>query len=659
MSIEGINSSFVLILMVFCSLSIFCSQVYKKKFEEIIPVTLMGIVFILYVFGIFGILKKGVYLILLISLFLYLYTFINIFIKKSWIDLFKNTFTPGFLIFLIFYIALILIHRGRLLISWDEFSFWGDSVKGMYLINDFVTNPDSGSIYKSYPPAMPLFQYFWQVLSGSFNEWLLYVSYQIFAISLFMPFLKKIKYNEFLKILIILALITIAPIIFFYEYYEIVFIDPILGHFFGFGLATIFVKKEYDLLTSVTLFFTIFMLVLLKPVGSFLALIILFIILVDVLYVKKLLLIIIKNKNFKNNLKKLFVIFFTLLAFIFAKYSWAFVLQSNDIKPSFSQPVIMSELINILTGNDASYRSEVVENFLYQLHMQSVTAVFQPLTFFSAYGIFVFVFFYFYKTAENKKKAKLIIVTILLGNLIYLFGLLVLYLFKFSPLEAKNVASFNRYLNIYFVGMLMFAVQRIISSSIKVSGINFGLIGLLAFLLINFASYKILKLFYKSTDHSIAIRQPFTDAVDKFTALVGRGKNDVYIVSQNDLSGGFSYWVLRFSLRPNTSNGNFTWSIGTPYGAPEKDPWTKKITADKWMDELVKDFDYVLIYNCDEQFIKEFGKLFKKPVVTITDFINNRTYDYKESLLNEPKDWIRNRDVYKVNKTERCLELVK
>ncbi len=131
-TIDWINVSLFLIIIVLCSFSVFCSQVFKKRFEEVIPVTIMGIIFILYLFGLFGILKTGVYFILLISIFLYSYTFLNLIIKKSWKELCENTLTPGFLIFMVFYVALVLIHKGRLLISWDEFSFWGDSVKAMY-----------------------------------------------------------------------------------------------------------------------------------------------------------------------------------------------------------------------------------------------------------------------------------------------------------------------------------------------------------------------------------------------------------------------------------------------------------------------------------------------------------------------------------------------
>ncbi len=376
MSIDGLNISLFIIIMVLCSLSIFCSQVFKKRFEEVIPVTIMGIVFILYLFGLFEILKIGIYFILLISIFLYAYTFLSVIIKKSWKELCQNTFTPGFVIFIIFFVALVKIHKGRLLISWDEFSFWGDSIKAMFDINDFVTNPASGCAFKSYPPAMALFQYFWQVLAGSFNEGLLFVSYQIVAVSLFLPFLKKIKWNEFLKILIIILIIIISPAIFFTNYYTIVFIDPILGLLFGFGLATVFVKKEYDLLTSIALFFTTFMLVLLKPVGAYLASIIFFIVLIDVLFIKKSLAKIFKNKFSKANLKQLFVVFFILFSILFAKYSWVHEIKSNNVYEAFSKPVVMSELITILAGNDATYKSRVVDNFINTIHRQVVTPFF-------------------------------------------------------------------------------------------------------------------------------------------------------------------------------------------------------------------------------------------------------------------------------------------
>ena len=107
-------------------------------------------------------------------------------------------------------------------------------------INDFSTNANSLSYFQSYLPAVSLFQYFFQVIYGSFTESLLYVAYDILVVSLFIPFTKNIKWKDFWKIVTMVIIILILPVLFNDIYYSQIYVDSFLGFIFGYSLISIF-----------------------------------------------------------------------------------------------------------------------------------------------------------------------------------------------------------------------------------------------------------------------------------------------------------------------------------------------------------------------------------------------------------------------------------
>ena len=186
------------LLIIFCVLlspSIYFYLKYNKKFEEILPLTIFSIILIIYILGLFNQLKLGVYIVVILAIILYILSIINVIKnKKNLIKIIKNFLTPGFVLWCFAFLTLCLFYRGRMIIKWDEFTHWGDVVKMMYQNNFFSTNPNSLSAARAYLPSMSIFQYFFQVLSvDGFKESFLFISYQLFGISLFLPFFKNIK----------------------------------------------------------------------------------------------------------------------------------------------------------------------------------------------------------------------------------------------------------------------------------------------------------------------------------------------------------------------------------------------------------------------------------------------------------------------------------
>lgn len=190
--------SLIIWFILLSSGSIFASSFYNKKYEEVLPITSAGIVLLLFLSGLIGQLQVGA-IVIAIALFLLLISSVFWAIRKKQVKrLINNTLTPAFFAFAIIFMGTCYFNYARMVTTWDEFSHWADIVKVMVNINDFGTNPMSYSAFKSYPPGMALFQYFMQEVfiwtsNGLFNEWFLYVAYQIFGFSFIIPFLKKNK----------------------------------------------------------------------------------------------------------------------------------------------------------------------------------------------------------------------------------------------------------------------------------------------------------------------------------------------------------------------------------------------------------------------------------------------------------------------------------
>ena len=134
----------------------------NKKLNRVMPVTYMSIVTILFAFGMANCLKIGVVFIDALIVLIYLSFAIWFFIHKneSWIHI--KMLLPCFVIWSLICILLNYCDIGMMVHNNDEYSHWADTVKIMTYLDDFATGKSSPALFKSYPPAMPLLQYFFQ-----------------------------------------------------------------------------------------------------------------------------------------------------------------------------------------------------------------------------------------------------------------------------------------------------------------------------------------------------------------------------------------------------------------------------------------------------------------------------------------------------------------
>ena len=633
-------TTLLLILIIFIPSFYF----YIKKnidIERIIPCTIFTIILIIYILGLLNLLKFGVYLVFILS-FLFLMLLIPVLIRKKQEvkEKIKVLLKPSILIWILAIIVLYFYYRGRMLTAWDEFSHWGDVVKMMYYNNIYSTNPASLSAASGYPPVMSIFQYFVQNLSThGYNECLLFLAYQVFAISLTLPFIKNIKWKDVFKILLIIIVLIIVPTIFFatpYYYYNIIYIDPFLGILFAYILATIFVTKEYKDFDIISISLALFALTLTKdiaPVFSFIAVSIVFLNLIfgDRLY-----------KTLKKINKKNLVVFFKqtrplwifLLVIIMSYASWKINVAFNVKETSLIGGSSIKDVILSLFSNEQTYRTLVINNYINRLSEYKFTE-FGNIYMISSIMILFSILIYNKEKNDNKKKSVYSFSVIFIGEIFYVLLMLLLYLLLFSENEAVGLASFERYIGIYLTTILYFFTLITIYRSIEQKSYK-NLLILLIIIILNANMPIVINNFIHNRSNKIITqdnRMKFIKDVEKVRSKVKKDeKYKFYIIIQN--SRGAEKWILRYEMRDilRGMNEGFSWSLGKKYN--DNDVWTLNVSKNKFKKILIDEkYDYVYLYKIDKKFVKLYGELFDC-------------------------DKLKNRQLYKVDKRNIKLQLV-
>lgn len=247
-----------------------------RKYEEGLPITIGTIIISLYIFYIFNILKIGYYVIIAIILALYLlsiYRFIKSSDKKA---VLKNVFSPGFFIFVFSVLGVYFIVKDNTVLLWDELRLWGAYPKILFY-NDKIqlgNNSQLMPVMQCYEPGMPLFQYFFSKTTFRFLERDLFISYFIFALSIFLPLCKKIEWKRWYVIPIVAIIFLGFPYILYCNsvafdmmvFYFTLYIEPIMAIGFAY-IIFLSLKKDSSWIHYLNFLVSTSVMVLMKDTG--------------------------------------------------------------------------------------------------------------------------------------------------------------------------------------------------------------------------------------------------------------------------------------------------------------------------------------------------------------------------------------------------------
>lgn len=614
---EGNMLSLALFFLFISSGSLFAAALFNRKYEEVLPVTCSGIILILFLFGILGNLLAGAVFVCILCTVLCAIALVYSIKSKTVLKCLRNILTPGFFVFLFFNLLFAFFMKGKMVEAWDEFTHWCDVVKVMVSLDDFGTNPASRTLYQSYPPAMSLFQYFLQKITGwitgvPLTEWKLYYAYFVLAVSYFMPVCSKIKSKPSFYILFVVC-VFFMPVFFFYYYYMWLYIDGFVGLLSGAGLVMIFLNKKKSGLYTCSICLICSILVLTKDAG------LLFAVFLAVLYIVDYWLSVTENGGSKRSV--IFQILLAAAAILLPKLLWNINIAQNHALVQFSDKVDLAQLVNILLRKDDTYRTDVVYVFLKRfaepellLGRTGIYISFLALEILFLLFLAAIFGFLVKKKALSPRRAILFLLSAGLQITIYAVGLCIMYVFKFTEEEALALASFERYLGIAYLSVMSLILMSFLQALayIPAKQMKVWAVAVTFLLWLMTPSMFVTRFFQKYfVDFSINWRGQY-DEISEQIEIHTDNESRIYFLSQE--SDGYDYYLMRYNVRPRkiTSERDDA-SIGVePFY--EKDIYTKIITPEQWADAFFDNYDYLAIYSVNDYFIENYSQFFRSEI---------------------------------------------
>lgn len=596
---------FIAILVIFI-LSINISYIINKKIEYVLPLTVAFISLTLYVCSFFESRPVGV---ILIFLALAASTIFSIYKNKHNNGSIKEVVKSAGLIYFVLMIVFACIVSYKFMFNaWDEFSHWGLVLKNIFLSGGF--GDISGSTTYSYPTGVSMFLSFFTHFSNIFSEPNALRGILIFSFSQMVIIFIKVKHNDWKKILLISSILLSVPVIFFSDFYSTIYVDALMGLIFCNILYFNYLYRKKDLFYAIYMSLQFYLLANTKQIGIGLVLIAFLAILIDFLCSRKV-------KPIKEFLlktrKELLFTFMPLVTGVLTNLSWILYLKYHSIQGIIQVSGLkLSDVLDLIRGIIPEYRNLTTINFVTYLFSQQQFGI-MPFSYFLLAAISIFVMYYVYKKRRSKQKEIFTLqLSAFIGFFVYLGIILFLYMFVFSEHEATRLASVQRYIGAYSLGLLLFCVFILIDFLVQLrhernfSSIKLVLLSIIIFCFVPTASLLSDTVFSLNTNANRRLARSAYNNAEQYTSMLNPTTDRIYIISQaND---GHDYWRLCYIFSPVQISPNYSWSLGAPYSPT--DIWTINKTASEWSSDL-KSYTYVYIQKVDDRFINDFGQLFE------------------------------------------------
>lgn len=618
----------LILLMVFASAGVLCSALYERKIETMLPMGFFALAVMEYLFGLLGLLKLGFFLALLAAVACYAAAGIVTARRKAWGKLARNVCTPGFACYIVLFAAVLFIDKGKMVWFYDEFTHWGDVVKVMCQYDGFATLPEAQALFGTYPPTMALWQYFAEklhmLLGGAFAEDLLYMVYHWAMLALFMPFISGVKRPFSCLAAVMCAFLT--PMLAFAESaYSLLFIDCYLSILSAFVLAYAFWQEEQTWLDDVYLSLALAALVLTKDIGLLFALAGLAL----VCYVR----VCRKPRSWKRCI-------LPAASAAGAWGSWHLHLMLRGAQPfqeTMRRPIVLSELIGVFTGApEQAWRRQLITDYMgrYMDNSQmSLRATDSGLSYLTLLIMIVMGLFLLRAVLKGREggwyaRANALVLIALAAMAAYIGGVLVAYMFKFSHIEARNLATWDRYTSAVMSMGIALLVMSVMRGAVKGFFSEKATVLCVAAVLL-FTAWPYVLNTVARTDVAVSVssqaaNEAAAQQIQEAVLADGAQKDgSIYLIEKEDWN---DYLSLRFRLRP-LRVGLEPWLTEYPSQVdelvPEKTP--QELAA------LVKNYGYAYVGGLTDGWETAYAELFAVP----GDIGENRLYrvDAETGLL--------------------------
>jgi hypothetical protein len=448
--------------------------------EKCLFILVSTLILLLYWFAYFNLLLPGAWLILLLGL---LALIISPFVlHKDKEVIFTKYITPAF-VFTIMYIAVLsILSKGLHISKEDEFAHWASYAKYMFLHNGFIQLSDMIG-FRSYPPGSGLFYYLFYLIGG-FSEGASYIAQQLLILTAIPVTLRSIRWKNWQLVFLGYSFLLLMLKFLHAEigFTGSLYMDVIVGIYLG-SIVVCYRLSDRKCADILWLIPPIFALLIFKlhlfPIILGVTVFIILDQLLQAFYFLR------DHTTMLSVLAKCKLIFGRAFSIslipassLLAIISWRHYLKKSNITMAWNLHVTKAQLLNLFTGNglDAT-QLMTITHYKHAL-------LGRPIIFAVGCILLAVLTFTLCKQKEDKYAVVLDNTFMFLGFVGYLFSLLLMYVFLFSSYEGPRLASFSRYINIYYIAwsiVIFTGLFRALQNYefIKKRIIQFPLIGLM------------------------------------------------------------------------------------------------------------------------------------------------------------------------------------
>lgn len=472
----------------------------------------------------------------------------------------------------------------------DDYSHWGRMSQVMAENNRLVINSDVVG-NKDYPPVAALFHYFFTHFSG-YQDNIAIFSNGLLIIIFSAPILIKVSQYKAEEKKIAFCLTSLSLYSLFWIFglgLHSLWADLLLGFSFGIGLYVYFNQEWRGKNTALFATMPILLYTIqVKQIGILFSIFTLAIIGVDYL----------KYEKYKLY-KKLIKIVLILIILMLFQWTWKNYLDTQGMQRAFNLSLTqVFSLFNQVTISDRQSItvSRFIDYFFFSHHLSTFWFI---ATLLLLGGIVAF---------KNINNLELKLTPFILSYFLFIaysLVLLLLYLFSFSPWEGPRLASIDRYILTYILGLLIFLGGTLINISSEDKTIKYKILVIaISMIIILPNSGRILL----DTFRVMLNTYPFHTAgeisqISKYVKEKTPDNSKIYIIwseGSNDEGVIFSYF-----LRPRLSNTGCSFVKPPNTIKTENDIWSCLMSIEQF-NETISSYDYLLLARPSEEFVNYF-----------------------------------------------------
>lgn len=581
------------------------SIIFNQTFGKVLILSFIIPSFMIFLSGIFGSLKLGFYLSLILCL-AWIPLSILCFIKNKnkFNNFIKNNLKISFIIFTVLFFIISIYTRYSSFFQWDDFSHWGPMVKEMFRLDKlYCINESLLPAHKDYPPIISILELLWCYLSFGFEERFLFRAISIFSVSLIVPFFDNIEFKNIkFKCINILLCIILFLLTFFIDLkseigygllsnFITIYPDALVGLFSAYIFYLIYSSNDLEMKDYIILSLLISFLIMIKQISVAFFLIIIIYAFYKYIFVSK-----------KKNKIILYLIFIIILP-LFPLIIWKIYQSYFVISSQFSlSDISISSLFNIIFLNKGlDYQIITKHNFINSIINRPMLRLFD-LTFIQIIIILLISQFITLKVLlKNDKRTTFITLsTCVIGTFGYVFTMFVLYMFSYSEFEATNLASFERYIETYINFMIyVFVFLTVHYALYKHNSFNIKQpIILLILCVITYSTIQqnIVFLKLKQNYDGYSTRQDYNEFYNQTKTFID--KNDRVLIIYEDydvfVEVKTEYMFLGYDFDFISLTKDIAYEITN-----------KTLTNEEWQ-KLYSNYDYIFTFYTNDEFYENY-----------------------------------------------------